>query len=462
MTSRLARKYACYYYNRGLDRAKTRDLSGAVGDLRRALEMDKRHKEARNLLGLCLYEMGELGEAISHWMISKKLSPVNTQADHYLQVINSSPGKLANYRQSIRRFNSGLHLMKKGSDDLALIQLRKAVSINPDYVRAWQVLALLYMKKGENTKARKCLKRSLKTDVANPDSIRYLNALNESSGRSSELSPILPEPGDKKGSATEVLEEEKGRPGIVPHFNYEESRPDYRVFVSLMAGILVGIIAVYYLIIPGVKMSNKQEMTTQANRFSNESSSYLSEIDSLEKENSSLQTKLEMEQLEKDSLKDQIEAMSSEKYYDNILNAYVFFAQITAGENVSPMNIFLLRQKMEMVTDKELESAAAKALYDKIMDRFPDVMNASISGQTLFDEGKKFYDAEDYKTANEYFAMAYEQSPDNQEILYLLGRTYQLLDDNTKALTYYREYADKFPDGEYLNTVNQWIDAISG
>ena len=140
----------------------------------------------------------------------------------------------------------------------------------------------------------------------------------------------------------------------------------------------------------------------------------------------------------------------------------VFFAQITAGENVSPMNIFLLLQKMEMVTDKELESAAAKALYDKIMDRFPDVMNASISGQTLFDEGKKFYDAEDYKTANEYFAMAYEQSPDNQEILYLLGRTYQLLDDNPKALTYYREYADNFPDGEYLNTVNQWIDAISG
>ena len=52
------------FYNRGLELAKERDLSGAAGYLKRALELNKYHTDARNLLGLIFYEMGETSDAL--------------------------------------------------------------------------------------------------------------------------------------------------------------------------------------------------------------------------------------------------------------------------------------------------------------------------------------------------------------------------------------------------------------
>ena len=40
-----------------------RDLSGAVIQLKKALKYNKCHKDARNILGLVYYEMGEGGKA---------------------------------------------------------------------------------------------------------------------------------------------------------------------------------------------------------------------------------------------------------------------------------------------------------------------------------------------------------------------------------------------------------------
>ena len=48
------------YYNRGLEMAKERDLSGAALYLKRALQFNKYHTDARNLLGdlLCADPVG--------------------------------------------------------------------------------------------------------------------------------------------------------------------------------------------------------------------------------------------------------------------------------------------------------------------------------------------------------------------------------------------------------------------
>ena len=46
-------------YNDGLEKAGVRDLSGAVNSLRQSLKFDKNNIEARNLLGLVYFEMGE-------------------------------------------------------------------------------------------------------------------------------------------------------------------------------------------------------------------------------------------------------------------------------------------------------------------------------------------------------------------------------------------------------------------
>lgn len=459
--SRLAHIYACYYYNKGLERAKVRDISGAVTMLRRSLAFDKRYINARNLLGLCLFEVGEVGEALFQWSISKSISKINPLADYYVNALKNNPVRLSVYKTTIRRFNNALSVMKKGGDDLALIQLKKAVSRNPNYVRAWQLLALLYMRNDDFTRARKCLKRTLKNDIANPLSLRYLKSMSQVKKQTSDLSVSLSEPAAEDMNAKEILDGSKAKQSFKPRFSYEESKPDYRVFVSLMAGILLGIVVVYYLIVPGVRQNSKQELRNRETQYGTELAGYLTKQDSLEKENSSLQQKLEMEQLEKESVKEQMEAVQAEKYYDNIVGAYAYYIQITEKEGgAGEMDLYLMKQKLQVITDKELESSSAKFLYDRIIKALPGVMDATVSTETLLAEGKKLQDAKDYAGAVKYLSMANDQSPDNQEVLYLLGRNYQLSGDNSKAVTYYRQYIEKYPEGTYAATVKQWIDSI--
>ena len=52
-------------YNEGLDKARVRDLSGAIKSLKRSLEFNKENKDARNLLGLVYFESGEVVSALS-------------------------------------------------------------------------------------------------------------------------------------------------------------------------------------------------------------------------------------------------------------------------------------------------------------------------------------------------------------------------------------------------------------
>ena len=68
------------YYNVGLEKAKVRDLSGAAVYLKKSLDLYKKNTDARNLLGLVYYELGETVDALAEWVISKNLQPEDNLA----------------------------------------------------------------------------------------------------------------------------------------------------------------------------------------------------------------------------------------------------------------------------------------------------------------------------------------------------------------------------------------------
>ena len=93
------------YYNRGLEMAKERNLSGAARFLKRALQFNKYHTDARNLLGLIFYEMGETSDALIQWVISINLQPDGNRADYYLDEVQRKPGQLEIASQMVKKFN---------------------------------------------------------------------------------------------------------------------------------------------------------------------------------------------------------------------------------------------------------------------------------------------------------------------------------------------------------------------
>ena len=110
------------FYNEGLEKAGVRDLSGAINSLRQSLKFNKNNIEARNLLGLVYFEMGEAVAALSEWVISKNIRPEKNVADDYIGMIQSNASRLDAINQTIKKYNYAYTYCVQGSKDLAVIQ----------------------------------------------------------------------------------------------------------------------------------------------------------------------------------------------------------------------------------------------------------------------------------------------------------------------------------------------------
>lgn len=164
-------------YNEGLARASIRDLTGAAEYLKACLRYNKNHKEARNLLGLIYFEMGETVEALSQWVISKNLHPRDNIAARYLDEVQKNPAKLETVNLTIKKYNQALTYCRQNSCDLAVIQLKKVLSLNPKLVKGHQLLALLYIQDKKYDLAKKELRLAGKVDANNLTTLRYLKEI---------------------------------------------------------------------------------------------------------------------------------------------------------------------------------------------------------------------------------------------------------------------------------------------
>lgn len=449
------RKYSCYYYNQGLSKAQVRDLSGAVDMLNRALKVSKKNVDARNLLGLIYFEMGEVALAIREWIISKSFLEENNPATRYLQMLQNNTTKVENYNIAIRKYNAAVELAKQGGDDLALIQLKKAVQLNPKYVRAWQLLALLYMRNGDNDRARRCLKRTLSIDIANTTSIGYLKEIRKIKrmGRQIQISvtdnaEITPDSEEMKGEANV---------SVMPRFRYAEDKPDYRSFICLCVGLFAGILFVFFLVIPSVKTGMQEEFKQKQISLAEQQSSYLAEIDALEKNNESLQSRLEMQELELEAKEDELESAAGRAGGANVFNMVDYYLKMRNSGDSSRMNLYILQTRLRKISQQEMSNASVKSIVAMVEKSYPDVYNVTMTSAELHAEGVTLFSSERFGDALEFFVCAYEKSPDNEKNLFYMARSYQLTGDNANAKKYFNEYKERFPDGVYYYTVEDQL-----
>lgn len=185
-----------YLYNDGLQKARVRDLSGAILSLKNSLWFNKDNLDARNLLGLIYYEIGETVAALSEWVISKNINDERLHRKQnlgaeYLAQVQASKQTMENLDSSIERYNHALECCYTDNLDVAVLQLKKVLSVNPRYLRARQLLALLYIENKQYKRADKELQRCLLLDVNNTTTLRY---------RKEVLSKLQPEGASQAGA----------------------------------------------------------------------------------------------------------------------------------------------------------------------------------------------------------------------------------------------------------------------
>jgi len=99
---------SCNLYNKGLTLAKQRDLSGAISVLNKSIEFNKNNIMARNLLGLVYFEIGYIGDALRHWVISSSQVKENNDAIEYIDRLQKHSRQLEQLGDAVKIYNQAL------------------------------------------------------------------------------------------------------------------------------------------------------------------------------------------------------------------------------------------------------------------------------------------------------------------------------------------------------------------
>ncbi|MCD7882790.1 MAG: tetratricopeptide repeat protein [Lachnospiraceae bacterium] len=417
-------------YNEGLEKARIRDMEGAITCLKRSLKFNKENTDARNLLGLCYYETGEAVSALCEWVISKNLQGEDNLADYYLDQIQSNKNKLDQINQSIRKYNQSVLYCREDNEDMAIIQLKKVINHNPKLVKAYQLLALLYMKRQEYDRSRRLLRKALQIDATNTTTLRYLQEIENATGKGAGRARLRKK-SEKDAEESEVsgtLRYLSGNEMIIQPTTFRDSST-IATFINIILGILLGGAIVWFLIVP----ANKQAVNDEANRQVTEANAKLATV---QVEAEELQEEIDgyLEQVA-EAEEDRDAALAKVESYDELLA----IAEQYVGGDESGAAEALLNLSSDAYEDNAL------ALYESLSS----AVSSSLFTQ-YYNSGTTAYVQKDYQSAAEDLEKAVEADPDREQsnhynALLYLGMAYYYLGDRDSADEVFYEIIEYYP-----------------
>ena len=403
------------YYNEGLEKAKVRDLSGAVLALRESLKINKKNTNARNLLGLVYYEMGMAVEALTQWIISRSFQSSKNIADEYIESIQNNPARLDTVNTSLRKYNQALVYCQQGSYDLAIIQLKKVLSVNGKLLDAHLLLALLYMKVENYARARNEIKKVLAVDCNNTQALRYLKELNRETDKD--------QPKEEEKTKDYIAYTRDNETIIQPVGVKDNS--GFHAILNVVIGLVIGVAVMGLLIMPALQSKKSGELNKAVAEYSDQVDAKSATLDSLKQENESLKQQAE------EATKAASDAADKVSSYEELLKAY---ASYSAGDSAAAL------QELEAINQDTL-SDDAKTLYSSV---FSEVGVTAVND--LYKTGYAAYEKGDYDTAIADLGKCYELDNTQGDALYFLARSYHKSGDTENAKIYYQKVIEEFPN----------------
>ncbi len=420
------------YYNMGLVKATNRDLSGAADILRRSLKLNKKNTKARNLLGLVYFEMGETVQALKEWIISTNFRPEKNPAQGYLDKVRSNQNKLDELNQTVKKFNVALSYAQQGNDDMAIIQLKKVLSQNPNLVKGYQLLSLIYMKNGEYEKARKAILRALQIDKCNPLSLRYKR----------EVDLALNIRTEKKQKEEKKKKYLSGNDVIIPSHVFKEPPNGAVTILNIILGLIIGGLAVYFILTP-VKVKNEVDKNNDIVREYNQKlaikNSSVAELErqvqSLTKEKNNLQKKVNKYTKADKTISNN---------YNNLIAAYDAYAKEEYDQAT---------QYFEQInTDVTMDSESYNTVYASLKEQL-----ASYVFDSNKEDAQKAYNSGDYDTAIQKYNECIKADETFEEGYYRIAWCYYNKGDTKKSQEYFKQVIDKFPNGRYASSAKAYV-----
>ena len=382
--------------------------------------------------------MGETVSALSEWVISVHFQSKGNVARNYIKKVQNNQGQLQVINNTIQNYNLALKYLEEGNGDLAIIELKKVVNLNPNYIRAYQLLGLLYIQHKQYSAARKILSRALKLDRNNITTVRYMNELVGYSRQKRKG-------GDVEREKAAYVQIKDPNPIVIERTSggYTDFNTSTLSFVNILIGIIIGAAVVGLLLVPSIQK-------TKASEYNQAVVGYSSQISERNKEITSLQNQVDTLTDENDKLKNNMDSVGSgadseqnDKRLIQEMKSYLDNDFVTAGTVLADVDKTLL------------DGQEAQDVYDFLLTNTKDtVVNQ------LYEEACEYYDQKDYMNAVTYFRKVLNLNPDSVEAWYNMGRAYQYLTDFEQARNCYNTIINNYGDSDYANDARTYLSQI--
>lgn len=417
------------YYNEGLERAQVRDLTGAKEKLRQCLKLNKVNTQARNLLGLVYFELGELVEALTEWVISTTYQQEKNIASDYIEMVQSNPAALDGINSTIKKYNIALNSCRNGSLDMAKIQLRKIVNINPKLLKARQLLALLYIREEDWEKARRELEPCRRIDIGNVLTNHYLREVREMLGMEDGKNA-------KKKDTNSAVVVKSGNDVIIQPKHIGEPK-GFGLFLNIAVGLLIGLAIGWFLLGPIRMRMAESGVEKELAETREELAAKSTSLEELKLEYSNLQATLEETSERLDSYENSDGENSAVK---NLMLAQIEYDK---GEARDPMVIAGYLANIDETYVEQKATEEFKTMYELMMSSVGGTV-----GRQFYEAGNEAYRIMDYTSAVENYEKAVFFDSENGDALFALANAYRQTGDKTKAKETYEKVTERFPGTE--------------
>ena len=424
------------YYNLGLSLAKERNLSSALNALSISLGLNKKNTDARNLYGLIQFEMGEETKALISWVISININPINNPAQNYLQKLRNKSAYLEKSQDAISKYNKAISQIKTVNYDMARITLKQAVDIRPHFVKAMLALALLDIREGKSSEAKKLLENVLAIDRFNTKAITYLEEmkpLTEKNARKEKLS-VIGSPVKKEKPVENV---NNGMPVTEIYKNYS----GMFTAINVGIGLIVGACAMVFLYMPTMKVALNNAHNKEIVEISQQLNDVNLSMETLKSENEGLNEQVnKLTEVNNTSTENMNYKLLQYVYFLGLIKEYNTKNYTRAAEIFSNLDVGQLTD-----VDNGLGISVTGTFAEmapKMRDEGPKLLLKVADG--LNKSG-------DFAGAIGYYDAALRISPDYVEAKYKKALAYKTMGDVDTANNLFTEIITNYPDDRFAN-----------
>lgn len=435
---RKARSASIRLYNEAISLAEGKDLSGAVANLEQSLLFDKNNIQARNLLGLIYCETGLIGDALKHWIISTSIQPDGNAAAGYIDFLQKNAREMEKCNDAVRMYNQAITYLKQGSDDLAVIQLKKSIDNNPDFLDAYNLMTLCCIEDKNMKRAQHFNEIVLKRDIRNPLALHYAKLIGNA--------PVAPAPLKKQEKAKNAVSVKKtdSNPPIPRYKRREKSNSvlEKRDLLAFLAGIGVAAIVILVLIVPALNESKDTKIKELEIAVEN----YAGETEMTPEEVLAMRTELEKLQAENKLLR------SEENKQANLELLETAVAQMTDGDYEACVTT--------------LDTIDTVSFSDEDMAKYNSVKTTAYpkAADSYYTKGKSQFLSNNFTEAKTYLESALKYTNNENfvdDAIYYLAKIAEEDDNIELAKQYYNQIISDYPDSNQITNVKNALQQLN-